>query len=1035
MTSGPPSRSNAGAAERRVVTALFCDVVGSTTMAETMDPEDWSEIVGRTVAAMGRSVERFGGTVAQFAGDGILALFGAPVAHEDDPYRAVRAGASILESIGVASGDAGVQVRIGINTGLVVAGDIDAGDLNLYSALGDTLNVAARLQALAQPGSIVISGETRALVSNDVEVRALGPTELKGRSSPVAVYEVVAVKGSDERHRGIPGLTSPMLGRDDELARLRELTIAAAAGIGRVAVILGEPGVGKSRLTEELERHVAGTGDMRWAVGRCVPYDEELPYHLLASLFRSLAGVTEADDPEVVAKAITALAEEAGVLDAAGPLLTLAGVTTDDGGQTPEQLQERYAEAVYDVVAGLGVDHRPVVLVCEDAHWADPSSVELMSRLLDRAPSTSVLLLVVMRPDRQSGGWTLLTEARRRLGEALTELHLGPLGEEHSRLVIGNLLEIESLPSGLRAMVLAKAEGNPFFLEEVVRMLIERGLVAERGGRWIAVTGIDDLDVPTTLHGLLASRIDLLPAEARRAGRVAAVIGRRFPAALFEAVYPGPERAGSTLHPHVAALEAHGIVQLAAARPALEFTFRHALIHDVMYEGLLKRERRDLHRAVAEAIEMTYPDRLEEQAPALARHYTEAGEKDRAVGYLLSSGQTALTRGARTEAYHFYAQAARLSPTETDTAQRIDAVIGQAKAGFTFVPGPELIALLEGSIPLAEQLGDADRLAALYVQLLAERNMQGESYATHPYHEQLDSAYRLVPRLTDGAMRALLQGMMGLAHRSADEYAASVEPLTSAVKALEGANRLSEASFHASMLADSLAAIGGFADAESAIADAKRLGVASGDPNAVADADLIQGRIAAERGDLEEALEHTRRGLAGAEAAGNTFCSLAGYFMVADQRLRLGDTEQAISHLERSTGLAEFCNAGGYEALGQAWLAAARARQGTLDPAGFEEPLAKAIASHSRSVEAQIRFQRAVAVAGAGHPEDSFADFERALELFESYGGLPSEGRAHHAFGLALESAGRAREAAEHLRRAEAIFTRLGIRPDPIAHP
>jgi tetratricopeptide (TPR) repeat protein len=243
------------------------------------------------------------------------------------------------------------------------------------------------------------------------------------------------------------------------------------------------------------------------------------------------------------------------------------------------------------------------------------------------------------------------------------------------------------------------------------------------------------------------------------------------------------------------------------------------------------------------------------------------------------------------------------------------------------------------------------------------------------------------------------------------------------------------ASFHASMLADSLAAIGAFAEAEAAIADAGRLGAASGDLNAMADADLIQGRIAAEKGDLEEALVHTRRGLDGAEAAGNTFCSLTGYFMVADQQLRLGETEQAISHLERSTGLAEFCNAGGYEALGQAWLAAARARMGVFDPEEFEEPLAKAIASHSRSVEAQIRFQRAVAVAGAGRPEDSFADFERALDLFASYGALPNQGRAHHAYGLALDAANRSGDAEVHLREAEGIFTRLGIRPDPVGDP
>ncbi|HSJ28797.1 MAG TPA: AAA family ATPase, partial [Acidimicrobiia bacterium] len=509
-----PLDGHAGTSERRVVTALFCDVVGSTSIAETMDPEDWSGIVNRTVALMADAVERYGGTVAQFAGDGILALFGAPVAHEDDPYRAIRAGLAIVEAVR----PGGLQVRVGINTGLVVAGDIDAGDLSLYSALGDTLNVAARLQELAAPGTVVVSEPTRALVSNDVDVRPMGPAELKGRAETVEVFEVVSIRRPDERRRGISGLSSPMVGRDQELEKLRELVTAAAVGTGRVAAILGEPGVGKSRLIEELGTSMPAPGTGLWAVGRCVPYDDELPFHLIASLMRSLAGVTASDDPELIAKAIVELTDTSGTPAAVGPVLKLLAVSDDDTEDTPEHLQAEYAEAVHTVVAGLGVKHRPVVLVCEDAHWADASSVELMAGLLDRAPTTPVLLLLVMRPDRDSQGWALLSEARRLLGDTLLEIPLTPLDDGASRQVVEHLLAIESLPARLRNMILEKAEGNPFFLEEVVRMLIDSGAVVERGGRWVATADVDHLDVPATVHGLLASRIDLLPPEVRRAG-------------------------------------------------------------------------------------------------------------------------------------------------------------------------------------------------------------------------------------------------------------------------------------------------------------------------------------------------------------------------------------------------------------------------------------------------------------------------------------------------------------------------------------
>jgi class 3 adenylate cyclase len=356
------TRPAAGSPERRVVTALFCDVVGSTTIAESMDPEDWSEIINEAITVMARSVERYGGTVAQFAGDGILALFGAPVAHEDDPYRAIQAGVAIVQAVR-SDVHSEIRVRVGITTGLVVAGDIDAGDLNVYSALGDTLNVAARLQELAEPGTVVISGPTRALVSNDVEVKAIGPADLKGRSEPVEIYEVVSVRGPEERHRGISGLSSPMVGRDAELEQLEELVTAAEAGTGRVAAILGEPGVGKSRLTEEFGKRVADHETALWAVGRCVPYDDELPFHLIASLMRSLAGVTASDDPQLITKSITELADAAGEPEATGRLLKLVGVADDDADDTPELLRAEYADAVHAVVAGLGVEHPPVVLV------------------------------------------------------------------------------------------------------------------------------------------------------------------------------------------------------------------------------------------------------------------------------------------------------------------------------------------------------------------------------------------------------------------------------------------------------------------------------------------------------------------------------------------------------------------------------------------------------------------------------------------------------------------------------------------------
>lgn len=475
------------------------------------------------------------------------------------------------------------------------------------------------------------------------------------------------------------------------------------------------------------------------------------------------------------------------------------------------------------------------------------------------------------------------------------------------------------------------------------------------------------------------------------------------------------------------------MVRVEEVEPDLVFGFRHALIHDVMYRGLLRKERRQLHRAVAEAIERVHSEHIDDLAPSLARHYAEAGDGEHALSYFFRAGGLARARGARVEAAGFYRRAQELLEDDPDAhpADLIDAVIGRVTAGMAFIPAPEAVGVIEAVLPMAEQLDDPDRLARLYERLIWTLGMQGETYASPEYRRLLDAGYGLISRLNDQDTASLLHAMMGGAQRSDDEFEASIEPLARAVDGLQTCGRFGEASYNAAMLADSLSQIGRFDDALAAVERARELGEESGDPNAVLDADLIRGSIAADRGDLGEALEYTRRGIEGAETHGNTFCNLAGNFKLADQQLRLGEVDSAIEHLEKSTGLAQYCNAGGYEVLGQAWLAMARSRAGDLRPEDFESPLSSAIESGSRSAEGLVRLKRAIAMADASETESAWADFERAIELFADYGGRPNLARAHHSYGQALEAAGRADEALSHLRTAEQIFGDLGIRPDP----
>jgi class 3 adenylate cyclase len=528
--------------ERRPVTALFADVVGSTALAETMDPEEWAELMAEATSRMRRVVERYEGRVGQVLGDGILAFFGAPVAHEDDPQRAVRTGLDLLAEIrdfGSSRrlpGADKLHIRVGINTGPVVVRDIGQRDM---SALGDAVNVAARLQSEAEPDSVLVTADTFAFVRDAVEAQPAGALTLKGKAEPVEAFRILRWTGRELRRRGIQGLSSALVGRDTELARLVEALRVVRAGRGRCALVLGEPGIGKSRLTRELRREAEG-GDRRvaWFEARCLSYGQGLPHHLVLGIVRAVLGLAEdGSDPEAtVRERIRQRLGDDGT-DAHRFLAHLLSLELDPVERAeiahlaPEGLQRGYVDALRALLYSAA--SQPAVLVCDDVHWADPSSVELLVRLMPLVHELPLLVLLASRPDRDAPGWRMVTAARDELGEALVEVRLTPLGEEDSRALVGNLLAIESLPAATREYILSRAEGNPFFVEEVIRMLIDRGGIRREGDRWVATETVADVEIPDTIHGLLLARIDRLPADARETLRVASVIGRRFGATVL----------------------------------------------------------------------------------------------------------------------------------------------------------------------------------------------------------------------------------------------------------------------------------------------------------------------------------------------------------------------------------------------------------------------------------------------------------------------------------------------------------------------
>ena len=537
--------------ERKPVTALFADVVGSTTLAESMDPEDWTVMINEAFDLMSRAVFRYEGTIAQLQGDAMLAFFGAPVAHEDDPERAIFAALDMLDATQEfarelkASQGVDFRIRAGINTGPVMVGNVGS-DLRFeYTALGDAVNVAARMQTAAQANTVLITEMTRRLTGDTFDLDDLGDIEVKGKTDPVHAYRVIGRKAAPERKRGLAsvGLDSPMVGRDAPLARLTDALDIVRAGRGRVAFVIGEPGIGKSRLLAELKKRA---GDARWIEGRCVSYGRNLPYHLLIDLIRSILGLSFAaetadaradldrgvrgllgDDPGEVADTAPYLAH---LLD-----LPLSAEEQGRIAVEPEVLQTRYIAASHRLLRGLAA-RGPVIAVCEDLHWADPASIDVAQQLMPLAARLPILFLGALRAETDAPGWSLIGQARDLFGDSLVEIRLEPLSDADGRTLVANLLEIESLPGHVRDLIMARSEGNPFFVEEVVRMLIERGAIVPQGDRWVATGEIGSVEIPESLHGLLLARIDQLPDSAKRSLRIAAVIGRQFPVRVLERV-------------------------------------------------------------------------------------------------------------------------------------------------------------------------------------------------------------------------------------------------------------------------------------------------------------------------------------------------------------------------------------------------------------------------------------------------------------------------------------------------------------------
>jgi len=678
--------------ERRTITMLFCDVTGSTAAAEQLDPEAWTAVMRQAFELFIAPVERYEGTVARLLGDAILAYFGAPTTHEDDPERAVLAALDILEaSNSVAEQirhDHGIDfgVRIGINTGLVVVGDVGSDLFGEYAALGDAANVAARMEHTADPNTIRVAEATHRLVEPVFDFDSVGEIEVKGKSDPIAAYKVVGVKQQRGRQRGIEGLESPMVGRETEKAAALAAFDELQAGRGRIMSIQGEAGLGKSRLSAELQAQIGD--EVRWLEGRSFSYDVATPYGPYVDVLTRCFELDDVAPSDGYARIRQNVAEALG--DDAGShavyLASLLGVEVEgDDADLLEYLElpvlrQRTFAAVAGYLSGLA-SGQPTVLVLEDLHWADPTSIELTQALFSLTDQVPLMLQLQFRPRRDEPSWQVHEAAAREFAHRYTAIVLHPLDGAASAELIANLLKVEGLTESLRTLILSKAEGNPFFVEEVIRSLIDTGIIVAEDDRFVATAEIDSFAVPDTLAAVLATRLDALPPEQRKVVQAAAVIGREFSFEMLEELTD----VGVDLDSVVRDLLRREIVVDQPGGANRTYFFKHALTRDTAYETLLQGVRADLHRLVGKLIEERDPTLVGE----LAYHYSEAGEPSLALPFLVAAGDADLHAFAAPAAIAQYQKALDAFGTGDDVYLAAKAYEGlaQAKIFSGDVPG------------------------------------------------------------------------------------------------------------------------------------------------------------------------------------------------------------------------------------------------------------------------------------------------------------------------------------------------------------
>jgi class 3 adenylate cyclase/tetratricopeptide (TPR) repeat protein len=1024
-----------GEAERRHLTVMICDLAGSTALSARLDPEDMNTVIDAYHAACARIMVTYDGFIGDFRGDGILAYFGYPRAHEDDAERTVRAGLDIIAAVArlETRAAAPLAVRIGIATGLVVVGDLSGESvLREHALVGDTPNLAARLQALAEPGTIVVAGSTRRLLGDLFRLRDLGCHEVKGIAEPVTAWAVEGLSASESRFEAVRvAKLTDLVGRKDEIDYLLERQRLAWKGEGQIVLISGEPGIGKSRLVATLAERIAGAPYTRLRY-QCSPYHTSSALRPFIDQLERAAGIKADDTSEQRLDKLEAVLATGASRDLTVAPLFAALLSISFGGRypplalNPTQQRRRTLAALLDQFEGLA-RQQPILLFFEDAQWADATSLELLDLAVERVRQLPVFALFTFRPEFEPP-WIGLPN--------VGTLTLRGLDGNDVESMVVRVTGGRGLPEEVMKQIVAKTDGNPLFVEELTKAVLETGILVEDAEGYRLDGPLPPLAIPETLQDSLMARLDRL-APVKEIGQIGAVIGREFSYPLVRALVGRDETA---LKHALAQLEQAGLVFRRGEPPEAVYNFKHALVRDAAYESLLKSRRRQLHSSIAKVLVERFPATAERLPEVVAHHFTEAEFASEAISYWLKAGRLASARSANLEAANSFERALHVlealpesqSTLEQGFELRLELRLVLSQLG----KGQRMLECLREAEALAERLNDDRRRCRVYAFMTVTHSLLGEldeALATG------SRALEIAGRLGDLGLRILATSYFVQVNYLRGDYDRVIELATGNLTALP-ADRVYEnfglvvppSVWDRTWLVMSLAELGRFGEAAKYEAEATRLAEPTQHAFTIGFAHFTAGMLNLLKGDWAQARSRIE-GLVAVARTGNLILHLPRAVASSAWALaQLGETSEALDRLREGALLLErqaasgiaFHRAWGYHALGRAGLrlhgfdeARRLGYRGVETSQGYP-----GFAAHALHLLGDI----------ATHPDHFDAEsgethYRQALALAEPRGMRPLVAHCHLGLGKLYGRIGDNQQAQEHLTIATAMYREMAM--------